>query len=49
MVVDFPAPFAPIYPTISPSFISKLISSTAFFIVYSVEKNDLKAPLKRGH
>ena len=40
MVVDLPAPLGPMYPTISPFFISKEISSTActslYFLLISV-------------
>ena len=49
IVVDFPAPFEPIYPTTSPSSISKFILSTALVTVYSVENKDFIAPLNPGY
>ena len=38
IVVDFPAPLFPIYPTISPSLILKFISFNACLTVFSVLK-----------
>src|SRR3984885_4994259 len=35
MLVDFPAPFGPMYPTISPRSIEKLMRSTAATVRYS--------------
>ena len=44
IVVLFPAPLEPIYPTISPSLILKLISLTASLLVYFRENNVLDIP-----
>ena len=46
MVVDLPAPLAPMYPTISPFSISKEISLTAFSVLYSRYTKSKNAPLK---
>ena len=40
MVVDFPAPFGPRYPTISPSSMRREMSSTARVVIFCVLKKD---------
>ena len=44
IVVDLPAPFAPIYPTISPSGTVKLIPSTARISSYFLENSVFTIP-----
>ncbi|MPM43241.1 hypothetical protein SDC9_89914 [bioreactor metagenome] len=48
MVVLFPAPFVPIYPTISPSLMVKETSSKALTSSYSLENSALTAFLSPG-